>query len=320
MNKALKLNELIKRLKKLSDELKRTPTLNEFAASGITRWNMEKHGGFLKILEKAGLNRLNPNALNQPKILVLDIETLPMIVYTWDLFPERIGLDQVIEDWSVASWSAKWYGESEMFYMDVRECKELRNDKAILKEMWNLIDQADIVVTQNGKSFDIKKLNARFFKHKMKPTTTFRHYDTKIMAKRYFKFTSNRLAFMTEEFNTVYKKLEHGNFPGFKLWLGCMAGNPEAWKEMEEYNKHDVLALEELFTLLLPWDKTINWNVFNDDLVNICSCGSQEFMYHDKEKTTNVGAYQRMVCKKCGKEHFTKDNLVSRRKRELLMR
>lgn len=318
MNKTLKTHEIVNKLKALAIELERSPTLNEFvAAGGVSRWNLEKQGGFLKLLEKAGLQKYNPYASYQPKILVLDIETLPMIVYSWDLFPERIGLEQIIEDWSVASWAAKWLGESEVFYMDVRgnPLKDIRNDKAILQGMWKLIDEADIVVTQNGKAFDIKKLNARFLKHKMKPTTTFRHYDTKEIAKRYFKFTSNRLAYMTEEFNTLYKKLEHANFPGFKLWLECMAGNMKAWNEMEEYNKHDVLSLEEFFLLVLPWDKTINWNVFHDELKNICSCGSEKFSHHKKEKTTNLGAYSRMVCDVCGKEHFIKDNLLSRAKR-----
>lgn len=255
-----------------------------------------------------------------PKILILDIELFPILAFVWDIWDQNISHEQIVEDWSIASWSAKWYGQSEILYADVRNQTDLRDDKPIVEEMWRLIDSADIVVTQNGKSFDIKKLNARFFKHKIHPTTSFRHYDTKIIAKRYFKFTSNKLGYMTTEFNEKYKKLEHGKFPGWKLWLGCMARNLEAWAEMEEYNKYDVLSLEELFEMMLPWDKTINWNVFNDDYVPLCSCMKTDLYIHPKEKTTNLGAYTRMVCKSCGKEHFVKDNLLTVFKRSTVLR
>src|SRR5205085_1919041 len=242
------------------------------SASGVSGRRIENAGGYRKLLELADLKAEHLKVYSKPKVLILDIETLPMIVYTWDLWPQSIGLKQIITDWSVASWSAKWLGEDEIFYQDVRNkpLKEMRDDKSMLKEIWALIDQADIVVTQNGKSFDIKKLGARFFKHKFKPVASFRNYDTKEIAKRFYKFSSNRLAYMTEEFNLVYKKLDHANFPGFDLWLQCMAGNMKAWEEMETYNKHDVLALEELFLMMLPYDKTINWNVFSDNEENIC--------------------------------------------------
>ena len=313
------LHGLVSKLKELARELDRTPLKAEFLSSGVSSYMVEKHGGFLRLLHLA---ELKSNKIAQPKVLVFDIETLPMIVYSWDRWPEAIGLEQIIEDWSVASWSAKWLGEDRVFYRDQRKksLKRMRDDRTMLREIWSLLDQADIVVTQNGKAFDVKKLNARFLKHGMKPPSSYRHYDTKIMAKRYFRFSSNRLAFMSEEFNTIYKKLDHAAFPGFKLWLECMAGNQKAWIEMERYNRHDVLALEELFMLFLPWDKTINWNVFHDDHDNVCSCGSVEFVQHRKCKTTNVGKYSRVVCTKCGKEHFVRDNVLSKEKRKNLLR
>jgi hypothetical protein len=317
-----KLHELVSRLKDLSHQLNKTPLREEFITSGISKHWIEKAGGYRKLLELADLKPEYEKTYAKPKILILDIETLPMVVYTWDLWPESISPKQIIKDWSVASWSAKWLGEDEIIYEDVRDkpLKDMRDDKAMLKKIWSLIDQADILVTQNGKSFDVKKLGARFFKHKFKPTTSFRHYDTKQIAKRFFKFSSNRLAYMTEEFNEVYKKLDHSSFPGFDLWLQCMAGNMKAWDEMEKYNKYDVLALEELFLMMLPYDKTINWNVFTDNEENICSCGGTDFSLHSKFKTTNAGRYERLVCKKCGKEHFKKENLLSKSKRKNLLK
>jgi hypothetical protein len=61
---------------------------------------------------------------------------------------------------------------------------------------------------------------------------------------------------MSKKFNVNYKKQEHEEFSGFKLWDQCLKGNLKAWKSMELYNTFDVLATEELFTKLAVFDKT----------------------------------------------------------------
>ena len=42
-----------------------------------------------------------------PKVLVFDIETLPIIGTFWDTGKQYIGHDNILEDWVVLSWSAK---------------------------------------------------------------------------------------------------------------------------------------------------------------------------------------------------------------------
>ena len=44
---------------------------------------------------------------------------------------------------------------------------------------------------------------------------------------------------------------------------------------MEHYNKYDVLSLEELYDIMIPWDNTINHSIFNDG-EHVCSCGSSK--------------------------------------------
>lgn len=255
----------------------------------------------------------------KPKVLVYDIETAPILGYVWGLWENNVGLNQIFADWHILSWSAKWLDDpaEKIMYMDQRNAKSLEDDKVILKGIWDLLNEADIVITQNGKSFDQKKLNARFILSGFQPPSSYKHIDTKQIASKHFKFTSNKLAYMTEELNTVYKKLEHAKFPGFDLWKECMKGNIDAFKEMEIYNKHDVLALEELYHKLIPWDNSINFNLYNDDPVNVCKCGSNKsikngFFY------TNAGKYQKHKCKKCGHETRSKQNLFSKEKRDSL--
>jgi len=257
----------------------------------------------------------------EPKVLIFDIETAPILGYVWKLWDNNVGLNQIHSDWYVLSWSAKWLGtsEDEVMYEDQRNAKVIEEDSAILETIWKLLDEADIVITQNGKKFDVKKLNARFILNGFQPPTPYRHIDTLVLAKRHFGFTSNKLEYMTDKLCTKYKKLKHAKFAGFDLWKQCLAGNLEAWDEMEIYNRYDVLSLEELYTKLIPWDNTIDFDAYHDTLDIVCSCGSTEHVksgFHH----SNLGKYQRYKCVDCGKVHRDNINLLSAPKRQTLKR
>lgn len=251
------------------------------------------------------------------KVLLVDIETAPMLGYVWSLWDQNVALDQIYKDWHVLSWSAKWLDDppNKIMYKDQRNVKDITNDKKMLKKIWELLDEADVVISQNGKSFDHKKLNARFIYHGMQPPSSYKHIDTLVIAKKHFAFTSNKLAYMSDKFCKKYKKLKPTKFPGFTMWLECMANNIEAWKEMEKYNKYDVLALEELYYKLIPWDNTINFNLYTDNVELVCSCGSKEFRNKGYVYTSS-GKYTRHKCKKCGAETRGRKNLLDKEKRD----
>jgi DNA polymerase III epsilon subunit-like protein len=232
-----------------------------------------------------------------PKILLYDIETAPILANVWKIWDENVGLNQIIKDWHLLSWSAKWLGEKEIFYADQRKAKKIEDDKELLQELWELIDAADIVITHNGKKFDQKKIQTRFVMHGMQPPSSVRHIDTLLIAKRHFSFTSNKLEFLAAQL-CGSKKSTHKKFPGFELWRECIAGNLAAWKEMEEYNKKDVVVLEELYRKLAPWDTTNLW-VYQDEA--ICKCGSSEQKKNGWFYTATA-KYQRFKCLSCGYE------------------
>lgn len=244
-----------------------------------------------------------------PKILVLDIETSPLITYTWGLFNQMIGTNQIVEDTYVISYAAKWLDEDKIFYRDQRNKKDISDNKELLKEVRDLIDKADILLTHNGKSFDYKRLNAEFVLNKITKPSSVRHLDTLTIVKKHFRFTSNKLAFLTHKLCTKHKKLEHGKYPGMELWKACLDNKLDAWKEMELYNKEDVKSLEEFYHIIKPWDDSINYNVYYHTTEHICKCGSREFKKNgcDYRKSTVV---QRYACKKCGSEVTDKKNLL----------
>ena len=261
-----------------------------------------------------------------PKILVLDIETSPLEVYCWGLFDQNIGLNQIKTDWSVLSWSAKWYEDAKgkvygphkkLMYKDASQKKNKRDDDELLKEVWQLLDECDILLTQNGIRFDNKKLNARFALRKMTPPSSFKHIDTLNIMKKNFALTSNKLEYASNNFCVKYTKQTKREFAGFDLWKECLDGNKRAWAEMKKYNCYDVLALEELYQKLSPWDNSIDFNIYSDNLKNTCKCGSEKFIKRGFFYSP-VGKFQRYKCDECGTETRSRKNLLSKEKKETI--
>lgn len=256
-----------------------------------------------------------------PRVLIFDIETAPILGYVWGLWENNVALNQIHSDWHILSWSAKWLGDApdKVMYMDQRNAKHIEDDSKLLKGIWKLLDEADVIITQNGKNFDQKKIQARFILSGMKPPSSYRHIDTMLLAKKHFAFTSNKLEYMSGKLCTKYKKLKTTEFQGFELWKACLNGDIRAWKEMEKYNKYDVLSLEELYTKLIPWDNSINFNVYDDEeLLNKCSCGSKYPPVRNGYAYTNLAKYQRYKCPKCGSETRGRQNLLTKDKRSSL--
>lgn len=232
-----------------------------------------------------------------PVITILDIETASIQAHVWGLYDQNIGLNMIKEDWRVLSFASKVYQEPEVFYIEARKPED---ERKMLREIWRVLDESDIIVAHNGKRFDIKKLNARFIQHKFRPYSPVRIVDTLIEARGIGAFTSNKLEYLTGLLCTE-KKMAHAKFPGFKLWSECLAGNPEAWDEMREYNVQDIVALEELYTILRPWMTnhpnvgTYTWN----PTPTCRNCGSTNVQKRGTSRT-NIGTYQRYRCNDCG--------------------
>jgi len=274
----------------------------------------------LRSLTRVAAILKNVEIRNKPRVLIYDIETAPIIAYVWKLWDNDVALNQIQSDWHLLSWAAKWLDDpaKKIIYKDQRNKKNIQDDKSLLKGIWKLLDKADIVITQNGKKFDQKKLNARFLINGFKPPSSYKHIDTLQIAKKHFGFTSNKLEYMTKKLCTKYKKLaEHKRFPGFLLWSECLRGNLAAWTEMEKYNKYDVLSLEELYRKLVPWDGGIDFNLYADNPIALCNCGSDRIIKNGYS-FTNTGKWIRYRCRDCGSEMRAKDNLFSKEKRKSL--
>lgn len=249
-----------------------------------------------------------------PKILFIDIELKPVLAQVWALWDQNVGLNQIQEDWSILSYCAKWKGSEEIIYEDLQGSEDFEDDSKLLGNLWKLLNEADIVVGQNSKRFDIKKINARLVLNGYPKPSTFRQIDTLLIAKAQFGFTSNKLQYMTDKLCTKYKKLEHGKYAGHHLWAACLKNDPEAWAEMKLYNINDVLSLEELYDILSSWNNTLpNFDVYVDEILDMSVWEEDGFHY------SNMGKYKRYRNKVTGVQRRSRVNLLPKEKRDSLL-
>lgn len=240
------------------------------------------------------------NRKPSPRILVLDIETSPVLGYVWSLWKQNVSLNMINADWCILSFCAKWLGEPEIIYHDNSKQKNVEDDFRLLKYLHRLMDKADLIVAHNGKSFDVRKINARFLLNGMPPPSPFQVVDTLLETRKHFAMTSAKLEYLTDKLCTT-KKLKHAKFPGFELWAQCLQKNPEAWAEMRAYNEADVVSLEELYLILRPWmDGHPNVANFAEPEKPSCpKCGS-DHVIQKGYRHTQVGRYIRYRCNDCG--------------------
>lgn len=249
-----------------------------------------------------------------PKILFFDIETAPLKAHLWSMWQQGVGLNQIESDWYMLSFCCKWAHSDELFYYDQRDATDIEDDYDLVCKLWDFLNEADVVIGQNSKRFDTKKCNSRFILNGLPKPSTYRQIDTLEIAKRQFGFTSNKLEYMTDKLCTTYQKSKHKKFHGHDLWSECLKGNIEAWQEMEDYNRMDVLSLEELYNILSSWDNTLpNFDVYVDEVLNM------DEWEHDGYHYTNLGKYKRYRNKKTGVQRRSRVNLLTKEKRDSLL-
>lgn len=250
-----------------------------------------------------------------PRILIYDIETAPILAHVWKLWDNNVGLNQIESDWYIMSVAAKWLGEDEVFYWDQKDVYPMEDDTYLLSKLWSLLNEADIVIGQNVKRFDTKKVNARFVLNGFPKPSVYRQMDTMIIAKEQFGFTSNKLEYMTDKLCPEHKKSKHKEFPGHELWAECLKGNPLAWAEMKSYNIDDIHGTEALYNVLSSWDSKLpNFDVYVDELLDM-----SEWVFEGKYHFTNLAKYKIYRNIITGQQRRSRVNELSKEKRQQLL-
>lgn len=242
---------------------------------------------------------------SEENILLFDIETAPMEVYTWGLFNQNIGINQIKRDWYVLMFAAKWFGDTKIFEDNLTNYNSFPNDEVyVLETVWDLLDQADIVVAHNACNFDVKKLNAKFIEYGLQPPSYYKVVDTLKIAKYKFGFTSNKLDYIAQLLGLGQK-----HFTDFSLWLGCMNNDMDSWKTMIDYCIQDVEVLERVYNEIRGWDNRHPIVHYGND--NICQlCGHDQLEY-DGDYNTAASTFEIYACLECGHKQRYRINVAN---------
>lgn len=245
------------------------------------------------------INRLRnvkqDDSQNTPRILTLDIETRPSEAYVWALWNQNITLNKLMRHGHVICFVAKWYGEKEpIFHSDHHDGHE-----QMIRRAWQLLDEADIVVTYNGVQFDIPHLQREFALAGMAPPRPWRNIDLLKTVRKEFNFISNKLENVVAELG-VGKKMDNG---GFDLWRDCINNDPKAWEKMRRYNERDVKITESLYNRLRPWIKNHpHMGLWQEMTSEVCPfCGSPMRLTNPSGVVrTAAQVYWGFTCTGCG--------------------
>ena len=251
--------------------------------------------------------KYKPKTNSLPRILIFDIESAPMKAFVWKRWKENISLDQTISESFMICWSAKWLYEDEV----IGECltpEEMINedDLRIVKSLYELINECDILIAYNGRNFDIPYMNQRFLVYGFEPYKNIQIIDPYESMKKVFRFSSNKMDNIATQLG-LRNKID----TDFNLWKGCMNGDVESLNYMLEYNKQDVKVLEDIYVKVRPWlQGHPNVSNYKEDKHCCVKCGSDDYeLLEGKYYYTYSAKYRLYRCKCCGTVFRDKCNL-----------
>lgn len=232
-----------------------------------------------------------------PDVLLLDIETAPIIVSSWTLYKPMLSHENIIEDWFIISWAAKWLYGSEI-YNDVVTPKESvnRDDKRICLSIFKLMEKADIIIGHNAIKFDIRKINSRFLINGIDKPSPYQVIDTLLHSRTNFAHSSHRLDYLGRLLVNKEKiKTDHD------LWLKCKKGDQESLDYMDKYCQQDVLLLEEVYIEIRGWIKSHpNLALYSEVDQPVCPNCLSERLEFCGEYVTPASVFDSLRCSNCG--------------------
>lgn len=239
-----------------------------------------------------------------PKIVFYDIETLPDLqaaLENWKDLSTYPGINMRATLSSICSFGYRVLGEKSAKAINAWDFdgwkRDVNDDSRLLAAAFEILKDADAVVTWNGKRFDEKFLQTRLAMHDMELLPAhIPHIDLCSVTRRNFYFLNNRL-------KTIAKallddtKLEHD---GWQMWVDTHSRVKSAMRKMSEYNLKDVDLMLPLFKKLKPLIKNIpNHNLFTEGKRNVCpNCASTRLQSRGYARS-KTKSYQRFQCQDC---------------------
>jgi RNase P subunit RPR2 len=226
-------------------------------------------------------------------VLVLDIECSPDISPHYGPKTRFIGHKRVLEFSRVICWAAKWLGPGN----PIMSASDRMGHRNQIETAYRLVDQADILVTFNGQSFDVKHLEREWLLAGLPPQSPVKHVDLYREIRRRFAFYSNSMAHILHMLGLDGKH----QVDTMQLGLDCaLRDDPDAWQQLERYNRQDVRQTEAMYWRVLPWlDRHPAVRLSQSGELLCRNCGSPDLQQIGVDSKATL-SYPMYRCRKCG--------------------
>ncbi len=223
------------------------------------------------------------------RILFLDIETKPAIVYTFGIRDQHITHKQIKQDGGTICVGVKWYGERAVTVYSEWE----HGYSGMIARVHDMLGEAEAVCTYNGARFDIPKLQGNFLLEGLPPPPPPTQIDV-FQAVRKMGFISNKLDYIAPMLG-LGGKVKH---EGLDMWIAVMNGDPKAQARMAKYCAGDVRLLEAVYERVKPYIAT-HPHMGTTKPLDCGACGSSRTQARGFRRT-KASIYQRYQCQQCG--------------------
>lgn len=233
---------------------------------------------------------INVKTFNEGKILIYDLETSPNIGWFWRAgYKQNIQPNQILKERAIICVSYKWLGEDQVYNLT---WDKNQDDKFLIEQFVEVLNEADMIVAHNGERFDIKWFKTRALYHRIPTLPNYKQFDTLKVAKSKLYLNSNRLDYIAKFLGYEGKISTTPN-----LWHEVVTlNNRESLKDMLDYCDEDVRQLEKVYNELKYLDNPkFHAGVLDGKVKETSPINGNTNIKHVKSITTNSGTIKHIM-------------------------
>jgi hypothetical protein len=226
----------------------------------------------------------------EARVLIYDIETSPNIGWFWRAgYKLNISPDNIIKERAIICVSYKWLGEDQVYNLS---WDKNQDDKFLLEQFIEVLNEADLIVAHNGDNFDLKWLKTRALYHRLPMLPNYKQFDTLKLVKSKLNLNSNRLDYIAK-----FLGFEGKNKTTIDLWIDIVyKKSQEAMNTMLEYCDEDVRQLEKVYKELRYLDNPrLHQGVIQGKVKQTSPVTGSVNIEHVKRVTTNRGTVKHIM-------------------------
>ena len=239
----------------------------------------------------------------EPRLLIWDLESSLLEGYFFRIWQENIPMRRIKKQAHLLSASFAYNDEHVQGYRLTPEQVKTGDDFDVVCKVVEAVNNCDLMITFNGKRFDVKLLNTRALFWGLPPVKAPKHIDLFEQSKRVFKFPSNSMQ------NVSMYLGENGKLEtsGSNLWERCAEWEnyeecEKALIEMVTYGNQDIEATRDLYKRFQGWMKGVpNLGVITNEVtenktLRCIHCGSDDVFPLEQKTYTSVSSFDLYRC------------------------